>query len=117
MNRIGPAGEAELTEAYRKWHDKTLRARVMQQRCAAQYEKKVGLVNDWLTRQGNYITREGVSVRASVFVVVSLQLRFFSGEFQRPGWPQLESVEGTVAAMKNYMYHEPPRRRHPSEAQ
>ena len=42
----GPAGEAEFTEAYRKWHDKTLRARVMQQRCAAQYEKKVGLVND-----------------------------------------------------------------------
>ena len=24
----------------------------MQQRCAAQYEKKVGLVNDWLTHQG-----------------------------------------------------------------
>ena len=37
-------------------------------------------------------------------MVVSLQLRFFSGEFQRPGWPQLESVEGTFAAMKNYMW-------------
>ena len=26
---------------------------MMQQRCAAQYEKKVGLVNDWLTHQGH----------------------------------------------------------------
>jgi integrase len=59
----GPVGEAEFTEAYRKWHDKALRARVMQQRCAAQYEKKVGLVNDWLTRQGHPPFAEWVEAR------------------------------------------------------
>ena len=25
---------------------------------------------------------------------------FFIGNFKRPGWPQLESVEGTIAAMR-----------------
>ena len=48
-------------------------------------------------------------MRASVFGGCELRFlylyfRFLSGEFQRPGWPQLESVEGTVAAMRSGQY-------------
>jgi hypothetical protein len=44
---------------------------------------------------------EEVSVRASVFIVLSFcEFRFFIGNFKRPGWPQPESVEGTIAAMQ-----------------
>ena len=50
----GASGETKFTEAYCQWHDKALRARVMQQRCAAQYEQKVGLVNYcWLAHEGH----------------------------------------------------------------
>ena len=85
----GTAGDAKFNEDYQKWHDKALRARVMQQRCAAQYEKKVGLVNYWLAQQGHApfaewvqgsVGRDGACSYSLVLIV-------------KRGKPQVPSVE------------------------
>lgn len=51
-SRIDYDDEEEHERAHAAWRKKNVRAQVTQQRHAASQEKKVGLVNDWMHRQG-----------------------------------------------------------------
>ena len=51
-SRMDYDDEEEHERAHAAWRKKNVRAQVTQQRHAATQEKKVGLVNDWMHRQG-----------------------------------------------------------------
>ena len=51
-SRMDYDDEEEHERAHAAWRKKNVRAQVTQQRHAATQEKKVGLVNDWMQRQG-----------------------------------------------------------------
>ena len=46
-------GREKFNADYKAWHLKATRARVVQRRWASVQEKRTGLVNDWMVRQGH----------------------------------------------------------------
>ena len=53
MYEDGPDGDAAHDTDYAVWQKKAMHARKMQRRCAAAYEKKVGMVNSWMRSIGH----------------------------------------------------------------